>query len=127
MEKSGLVKSQWGRIKLFTIILSSCFIAAVIITSQFHFKKEKKVLTRSSVKGIVQNKAGRPVADAIIMITKGSHEFNDIASVSNEKGEFFLSNVVIPGKYVLQIQHDNGIVTKTINVQSADSIIIVNF
>jgi Carboxypeptidase regulatory-like domain len=126
MEKPGLVKTKWGRIKLVTLILSSCFAAAVIITSLIQYKKQK-MPARSSVKGIVQNKAGRPVADAIVMITKGSHEFNDMASVSNEKGEFFLSNIVIPGQYVLQIQHNNGNVVKTINVQSADSIITINF
>ncbi len=127
MEKSGPVKTQRGRIKLAAIILSSFFLLAIIITNRLHFKKEKKMPTRSSVKGIVQNKAGKPVANAIVMITQGNHEFNDIASISNEKGEFFVSNIVIPGNYVLQIQHDNGSVTKAINVQSADSVITINF
>jgi Carboxypeptidase regulatory-like domain len=127
MEKPGVVKTKWGRIKLTAIILSSCFLVAVIITGLLQFKKENKMPARSSVKGIIQNQAGQPVEGAIVMITKGSHEFNDMASVSNELGEFFLSNIAVPGQYVLQIQHDNGSVTKTINVQSADSSITIIF
>jgi hypothetical protein len=42
MEKPGLVKTQWGRIKLLIIILSSCFLAGVIIINLLQFKKEKK-------------------------------------------------------------------------------------
>lgn len=127
MEKSGLVKSQWGRIKLATIILSSCFFAAVIITSLLHFKKEKKMPLRSSIKGIIQNQAGQPVEGAVVMIKESTYEFNDIASVSNQKGEFFVSNIVIPGRYVLQIEGNGSSITKEINVQSADSIIRVVF
>ncbi len=127
MEKPGVVNTKRGRVKFATIILPSLFLLFVIIVAILQFKKEKKMPVSSSVKGIVQNKAGRPVAGAIVMITKGSHGFNDMASVSNEQGEFFLSNIVIPGQYVLQIQHDNGSVTKTINVQSADSSITIIF
>jgi Carboxypeptidase regulatory-like domain len=126
MEKSGLVKTQLGRIKLWVIILSSCFFAAVIITGLLQFKKEK-MPTRSSVKGIVENHTGQPIEGAVVMIKEGTYEFNDMASVSNEKGEFFVSNIVIPGRYVLQIEHNSNSVTKEINVQSADSIIKVVF
>lgn len=83
--------------------------------------------THGSVKGILKNKSGRPLADAVVMIKEGSHESNDIASVSNEQGEFFVSGIVIPGRYILQIQHDNGTITKEINVQSADTVIQISF
>lgn len=82
--------------------------------------------TRGSVKGILQNKTGRPLAGAVVMIKEGSHEINDIASVSNEQGEFFVSGIVIPGSYVLQVQHDNGTITREINVQSANTVIRVS-
>jgi hypothetical protein len=127
MEKSGLVKTQWGRIKLWTIILSSCFLAAVIITGLLQFKKENKMPVSSSVKGIIHNLAGQPVEGAVVMIKDGTYEFNDMASISNEKGEFFVSNIVIPGRYVLQIETNSNSVTKEINVQSADSIIKIVF
>lgn len=126
MEKSGLVKTKWGRIKLLTIILSSCFLAVVIITSLVQFKKENKMSLRSSVKGIIHNQAGQPVEGAVVMIKEGTHEFNDMASVSNEKGEFFVSNIVIPGRYVLQIETNSSSVTKAINVQLADTVIRIN-
>jgi hypothetical protein len=130
MEKSGVVKTKWGRIKLPAIILSSCFLVAVIITSitsLLQFKNENIMPVRSSVKGIIHSQTGQPVEGAIVMITKGSHEFNDMASVSNEKGEFFVSNIVIPGRYVLQIGYNGNSITKEINVQSADTIISVVF
>ncbi|MEO6732979.1 MAG: hypothetical protein ABIN01_17275 [Ferruginibacter sp.] len=101
-------------------------IILLVMAGYFILSKEKHMQTSSSIKGIIQNKAGRPVADAIVMIKEGSHEFNDIASVSNEKGEFFVSGIVIPGRYVLQIQQDSNTVTKEINIQSADTIIRVN-
>jgi hypothetical protein len=127
MEKPGLVKTQWGRIKLLTIILSSCFLAGVIIINLLQFKKETKMPLRSSVKGIIHNQAGQPVEGAVIMIKEGTYEFNDMASVSNEKGEFFVSNIVIPGRYVLQIETNSNSITKEINVQSADTVFHINF
>ena len=47
--------------------------------------------TKGSVKGILKDKHGMPVADAAVMITGGTHEFTDIASISNGQGEFFVS------------------------------------
>ena len=75
--------------------------------------------TRISVKGILQNTAGRPVKDVVVMIAGGSHEFNDMASVTNNSGEFYLSNVVVPGTYTLQIQGDTQ--SKTTEVHLSDS------
>lgn len=126
MEKPGIVNPKLGRVKFVRIILPSLILLIVIIVTTIQFKKEKTMPTHGSVKGII-NKAGKPVADAIVMIKEGSHEFNDIASVTNESGEFYLSNIVIPGRYVLLIQHDSGSITKEINVQSADSIIRVSY
>lgn len=80
---------------------------------------EAKVETRLSVKGILQDTAGRPIANAVVMITGGSHEFNDMASVTNDSGEFYLSNVVVPGRYTLQIEGENG--TKKEEVDLKDS------
>jgi predicted GTPase len=81
---------------------------------------------RSSVKGIIHNKAGQPVEGAVVMIKEGTHEFNDMASVSNQTGEFFVSNIVIPGRYVLQIETNSNSVTKEINIQSADTVIRIS-
>ena len=82
--------------------------------------------TRGSVKGILKDKHGMPVADAAVMITGGTHEFTDIASISNGQGEFFVSGIVIPGTYTLQIQLTDSSITKSIQVQSADTVLQIN-
>ena len=82
---------------------------------------------RGTVKGILQDQSGKPVNDAIIMIVEGSNEFNDMASVSNETGEFRLSNVVIPGKYVLQIQNNGQQKRKEVDVQNKDLVLTITF
>ncbi|HVE62119.1 MAG: carboxypeptidase-like regulatory domain-containing protein [Chitinophagaceae bacterium] len=83
--------------------------------------------TRGSVKGILQDESGKPVQDAIVMIVDGPSDFNDIASVSNEKGEFYISNVVIPGRYVLQIQGNDQQKRKEVNLSSTDSVIKITY
>jgi hypothetical protein len=122
MEEPGFVTKRWG-MKLWAVVLSLSFLFFLTVK----FFPEKNMETRGSIKGILKNKAGMPVADAIIMIKEGNHDFNDVASVSNSNGEFFVSGIVIPGKYVLQIQHDSGSITKEINVASADTILSVSF
>ena len=81
------------------------------------------MIKKSSLKGVLQTTTGIPVAEALIMIKEGSHEFNDIASISNELGEFAVSGIEIPGTYTLLIQHPSGSFTKTIAVSSPDKVI----
>ena len=83
--------------------------------------------SRGTVKGILQDSSGRPVTDAIIMIVDGSAAFNDIASVSNEKGEFFISNVVLPGRYVLQIQNNSQQKQQEVNLSANNPTVKVTF
>ncbi|WP_162944887.1 carboxypeptidase-like regulatory domain-containing protein [Flavisolibacter nicotianae] len=64
--------------------------------------------TRTTVKGILHDASGRPVSNAIVMIAQGSHSHHDIASVTNDSGEFYLSDIVVPGDYVLLIKTDSG-------------------
>lgn len=78
--------------------------------------------TRSSVKGILQNASGQPVKEAVVMITGGSHDFNDMASVSNGNGEFYLSNVVVPGTYTLQIEANNQTKKQEVRLTDTSSI-----
>ncbi|HVF96129.1 MAG TPA: carboxypeptidase-like regulatory domain-containing protein [Flavisolibacter sp.] len=77
---------------------------------------------RSSVKGILRDASGQPVKEAVVMITDGSHEFNDMASVTNDSGEFYLSNVVVPGRYTLQIAGPAQTVTKEVSVTDSSAI-----
>lgn len=82
--------------------------------------------TRSSVRGVLRDASGRPVKEATVMITGGSHEFNDMASITNDSGEFHLSNVVIPGEYTLQIEGNGQSITKQVNLKDTSDI-SVNF
>lgn len=125
MEEPGSVTTQPVRIKYFTNILSLLFLLLLMVSVSLCCN-QNKMSTKHSIKGIIQNSAGRPVADAVVMIKDGSYEFPDIASVSNELGEFFVSGIVIPGRYVLMIKHDTATITKEINVQSADTVIHIN-
>ena len=85
--------------------------------------KPRKMENRASIKGILQDQSGKPVEDAIVMIVNGSHDFTDIASVSNEKGEFYLSNIAIPGKYILQVQSPKGTIKKEIDIKTKETVI----
>ncbi len=78
--------------------------------------------TQTSVSGILQDSAGRPVSNAVVMIVDGSHEFNDMAAVTNDSGEFALPNVMVPGRYVLQIQHENGSQTREVNLSDTSAL-----
>ena len=83
--------------------------------------------TRATVKGILRDQAGKPINDAVVMVVSGSGDFNDIASVSNDNGEFRIPNVVIPGNYVLQIQNHGQQKTKQVDIQNKDSILTITF
>lgn len=77
---------------------------------------------RISVKGSLQDSMGRPLGNAVVMITEGSHEFNDMASVTNDSGEFYLSNIVVPGRYVLQIEGASQTKKKEVNLTDSSSL-----
>jgi len=83
--------------------------------------------TRGSVKGILEDASGKPVKDAVVMIVDGPSDFNDMASISNDQGEFHISNVVIPGRYVLQIQSNDQQKRKEVNLSSTDSVIKITY
>lgn len=83
--------------------------------------------TRGSVKGKLVDQSGKPIRDAVIMIVSGPGSFNDIASVSNDTGEFKISNVVLPGNYVLQIQTNGQQKRQEVNLQNQDSVVKITF
>jgi hypothetical protein len=84
-------------------------------------------MERGTVKGIITDSSGAPVADAVVMIVSGTTDFNDIASISSENGEFYMSNIGIPGTYVLQVQRNGNLLKKQVNIQSTDSIVRIRF
>lgn len=78
--------------------------------------------TQKSVKGIMYDQGGKPVEDAIVMLTDGSGSRPDIASSSNEKGEFYLDNIALPGTYSIQINWQGKSSTKTIDLSEKDTV-----
>jgi hypothetical protein len=84
-------------------------------------------MERGTVKGILRDQFGKPISDAVVMVVGGSNEFNDIASVSGDNGEFRISNVVIPGHYILQIQNNGQQKKKEVDLQNKDSVISITF
>ena len=75
-----------------------------------------------SVKGVLHNSSGQPLSDAIVMIAAGPNSHQDIASVTNDSGEFYLSNIIVPGHYTLQIQSGSGSVQKEVDVNAGEVI-----
>jgi hypothetical protein len=117
MESPGHVTRKKRAAFLFTWLPFFLLLFAVSCKS-----KHPQMEQRLSVKGILLDTAGRPVPNAVVMIADGSHEFNDMASVTNDSGEFYLSNVVVPGRYVLQIEDNSGTKTKEVNLTDTSSI-----
>jgi hypothetical protein len=121
MEKPGIVKPTLSRVRLPIVIILCSFY------TYCNNPTPKSMLTRGTVKGLLHDTAGRPVVDAVVMIVEGSSEFNDIASVSDDNGQFYISNVVIPGRYVLQINRNNQQKRKQVNLSSEDSIVRITY
>lgn len=80
-----------------------------------------------SIKGIVHSAdSGKPLEGLIVMITGGSYEYPDMASQTDEQGEFHLPEIKIPGTYNLLLRH--GDQSKTIEVHlNRDSVISIIF
>ena len=89
--------------------------------------KNKNVMpVKKSIKGILQDQQGKPVADAVIMVTGSPHSLPDIASSTDEQGQFFLDNLQLPGSYTIQINYAGGSINKVVNLQEADSVFTVH-
>jgi Carboxypeptidase regulatory-like domain len=78
----------------------------------------------TGIKGILKDSSGRPVANAVIMVIDAPREFNDIASVTNEKGEFSLLDAAT-GKYTIQINYDNRSINKEVTIKPNDTTVII--
>jgi hypothetical protein len=103
---------------------NAMLLSSFLLLASCHSTNNK--METGSVKGILSDSAGSPVEDAVVMIVEGPGDFNDIASVSNENGEFYMSNIEIPGQYVLQIRRNDSMIKKQVNVQSKDSVLKIN-
>jgi Carboxypeptidase regulatory-like domain len=118
MEKPWFVK-MYSKGMVFSILLLfySC-----------HSSPAKNAIMQAtkSIKGIVYDQQGRPAADAVVMVTGSTHAMPDIAGSANEKGEFYLDNLVLPGSYTLQINYQGNNTSKAISLGAADSVFTVH-
>lgn len=73
----------------------------------------------TSYQGLLTDSSGNPVAGAIVMVTSGTAPFNDMANISNESGEFHLSNLA-PGTYTLQVRYNNTLKSFRVNLSPAN-------
>jgi hypothetical protein len=123
MEKPWIINLKGRGVQCVTVFVLSFFFYFYVACNS----NTNTMETRGTVKGILTDASGKPVSDAVVMIVDGSSEFNDMASISNDKGEFYLSNITLPGRYVLQIQDNQHKINKEVNLQSKDSVIRVSF
>ena len=66
------------------------------------------------------------MADAVVMVAGGTGSFTDMAAITNDSGEFQLSNITLPGSYSLQIQSGGKLVQKQVRLSSpADTIRLI--
>ena len=108
--------------KRWAAIAASLFI---FFTSLFIvFKILPNMNTNASINGKVFNAAsGQPVPNAIIMITGGTHDHPDIASQSDDEGNFALPSLEIPGTYNLLINNNDVRKELTIQIDNKDTVL----
>ena len=78
---------------------------------------------QASIKGIVTDSNGQPLSEVIVMVTDGPYEFPDIPSVSNEKGEFYLSNIYVPGRYRIQFRSTDSSIDRSVQISSENEVL----
>ncbi len=89
-------------------------------------EKQNKMATTGTVKGVLLDQSGQPVPNAVIMVAGGTGSFTDMASITNDSGEFYLSNLSLPGSYSLQIQSGGDSVHKQVQLSApSDTIRLV--
>ncbi|GAA2587630.1 carboxypeptidase-like regulatory domain-containing protein [Actinomadura fulvescens] len=72
------------------------------------------------IKGVVRDRAGRPVPEARVFFTAGPGSFPDMAAVTDEHGAFILT-APSSGDYTVQSQTDDGRAAHaTVNVHADD-------
>ncbi len=71
---------------------------------------------------VYKSATGKPVEGAIVMIAEGSYQHSDMASQTDEQGNFSLPNIQVPGTYTLLINYNNESKRVTLNI-TKDSVL----
>jgi hypothetical protein len=114
MEESRIIILKIRRIAIAVLLIFFC------ACNQQH-----KMPIKKSIKGVAVDSNGIPMRDATVMIVDGSHTFTDMASLTNDKGEFYLDNVMLPGSYTIQVMHNGVSVRSTFSLSDTDTEIII--
>ena len=75
--------------------------------------------------GVVTDEVGEPLAGAVVFVVHGTSPVRDVAAVTNEKGEYWLTSIP-PGSYELSAVHDAHVAAST-SVQTSTQPVEVNF
>lgn len=120
MEKSGYVNKQNRKGWLIISVILSCFLIAYWLIKSNNYMTAGST---TSVRGVVYKSAtGTPVEGAIVMIAEGSYQHSDMASQTDEQGNFSLPNIQVPGTYTLLINYNNESKRVTLNI-TKDSVL----
>ena len=120
MEKSGYVNKQNRKGWLIISVILSCFLIAYWLIKSNNYMTAGST---TSVRGVVYKSAtGNPVEGAIVMIAEGSYQHSDMASQTDEQGNFSLPNIQVPGTYTLLINYNNESKRVTLNI-TKDSVL----
>ncbi|HEY8896321.1 MAG TPA: carboxypeptidase-like regulatory domain-containing protein [Niastella sp.] len=120
MEKSGYVNKQDRTGWLIISAILFCFLIAYWLIKSNNYMTAGNT---TSVRGVVYKSAtGNPVEGAIVMIAEGSYQHSDMASQTDEQGNFSLPNIQVPGTYTLLINYNNESKRVTLNINK-DSVL----
>jgi hypothetical protein len=121
MEKFGHVNKENRKGWLMISVILSCFLIAYWLIKSNNFYMTAGSTT--SVRGVVYKSAtGTPVEGAIIMIAEGNYQHSDMASQTDEQGNFSLPNIQVPGTYTLLINYSNESKRVTVHI-TKDSVL----
>jgi uncharacterized membrane protein len=120
MEKSGYVNKQNRKGWLIISVILFCFLIAYWLIKSNNYMT---TASTTSVRGVVYKSAtGNPVEGAIVMIAEGSYQHADMASQTDDQGNFSLPNIQVPGTYTLLINYNNESKRVTLNI-TKDSVL----
>lgn len=120
MEKSGYVNKQNRKGWLIISVILFCFLIAYWLIKSNNYMTTAGT---TSVRGVVYKSAtGNPVEGAIVMIAEGSYQHADMASQTDDQGNFSLPNIQVPGTYTLLINYNNESKRVTFNI-TKDSVL----
>lgn len=87
--------------KIIVIMLSIIIVIVVLVLQNM-----VNSIDKGAIAGQVTTIQGEPVVDASVMITGDSPAHEDIAALTNERGEYGFDNLV-PGDYTIMVNAEN--------------------